>query len=1202
MFRRDLRQLVRGQWPLITLSVVLMVASTTASALAVRLGGATVDALLDQHDARPLALSALLAGVLGSLAWSGSDLAIVRFATVIAVRLRALMVRHTMSLPISFFTDRSVGEVTDRISTDVDTVTTGVVNQVKPIVMGALGATVALAMSVTVDLRLTLLFIPAAAAIVWSGQAAGRRVARDSRKVQAEWAEAAGTAEEAFGAREDLRQALGRGLIMRRWAEHGNRVWGHVVQLGRTRNLLSLSTIGVLRLFQAVVLLAGSVLAVRGEMGAGDVWAAFGLVTLFSRRIEEVLNNLSKVSDLAAAGQRIAELLDEDPEPRTTAQSEDRVRWNEPVAITFDHVTFAYGAGPDVLRDVTFAVRPGRSLAVVGRTGSGKSTLMRLINRAVPAPVGRVHIDGIDVCAVDINELRQHIGVVSQRVELLRASLRDNVTLFDHSISDERVLDAFGHLGLTRWLADLPDGLDTAIGDGGSVLSAGEEQLVAFARLLVRNPAVVVLDEATARLDPGTEALLQAATDRLLAGRTSIIIAHRLATIAGVDDVLVLEEGRVVEQGARRALLERADSIFGQLVEAAGGLEVRDVVEAHEHRSAPRTRSVDVDAAFEQDAAHGSSDVAALAADGGARDGAAGSDGARRAPVPSVAQTTWRLLRRHPRDFIPGTIGWIVFFAAPAVTAFVWSGLVPTLVPGGDIARPVTIFAIAAAVGLAGKMVGERYFSRWWVLSNITLRSNLIAAQLHPHDERAGRRPPSPGDAVSRMWDTNDFVNYADHWVDLLCASVFLLTATALSGTWSTLPWLLAPVVIPVAIAWLLRHRVREVATEHARLRGIWSGRVAEVCAAATTIKGFGAEPHVVVHLDDLTERRQHEALRQRNLELVMFGSVFFTAEAGQRLVLLAVASLATASTVQVGAAVAVSEAIALMPIAGIISCMVVQEIPMVQAKLRRMARLLPARDGFDVTRPPVDLRLPPVLPAPVPTEQPERVRLEELVVDDLSVVFDDGTVGLEHVSFPVKRGELVIVTGPIAAGKSTLLRVLAGLCPATDGALCWNGDAVEDASEFLRPPNCAFVAQAPKLISGTIDENVSLDHEVDVRAALSLAELDLDLNAVGGLDALVGHRGLRLSGGQTQRLATARATAAESELLVLDDLSSALDVMTERKLWQNLRASGHTVIATSYKRSALELADRIVVLRQGRVVATGSPAELDHEFGHLFV
>jgi ATP-binding cassette subfamily B protein len=1173
------REVMRGRWALAVASGLCMLASTAGYAASVPLAGHAVDDLLSGGDARAPVLGALAAALVGCLAWSAGDLILNHVATTVAVRLRARMVTHTLSLPVGFFTDRSVGEVTDRISTDVDTVAKGLVAQAKPIAMGVLGAGAAMIASGTVDRRLTLLFVPACTAIAGAGWRAGRKVAAAGREVQGEWAEAAGTAEEAFGARDDLRQALGRGLIMRRWAEHSHAVLSHSRRLTGERNRLTLATVGSLRTMQLVTLVVGAGLAVRGEIGAGSVWAAFGLVTLFAQRIEEVLHNLPRLSDAIAAAQRIGELLAEVPERATTTTDPlgGRVRWHEPVAVVFDHITFAYGDGPVVLDDVSITVRPGRSLALVGRTGSGKTTLARLVNRSLEAPPGSVYLDGVDVGAVDLRELRRHVGVITQRVELLQATLRENVALFDPGISDARIVAAFDLLGLTDWLAGLPAGLDSELAQHHVSLSAGEQQLVAFARLLVRDPAVVVLDEATARLDPVTEAVLQRATERLLAGRTAIIIAHRLATIAGADDVVVLEAGRVVEHGTRRALLADGASRFAQLVEADSGPAGADTpvpapvaAAVTRHRVAPGPAP------------------------------AGGSEPVQNAPA--VVRTAIRLLYRHPRLSVPGTLGWCVFFVAPAFTAWAWAGLLPTLESRGPVGGAVAVFAVAAAIGLGGRLVGEVYFTRWWMTSNATLRSNILAAQLHPHDRRAGRRPDNPGDAISRMWDTNDLVNYSDHIIDLLGSAVFLVTAAALSGRWSTLVWLAAPVALPLLVAVALRHRVERVAVEHARLRSTWSGRVADVCGAATAIKGFACEPHAARHLDGWTQRRQRAALVQRRLELVIIGAVFLTAATGQRLALVLVAfSPAGASADAVGRAVVVAEAIAMMPMGGIMACMLVEEAPMVRAKLRRMARLLPDRRDFDLTRLPADFRLPPRPAEPVPTDRGERHRLHTLRAEGLRVVHDDGTVALDGAAIEVRAGELVIVTGPVASGKSTLLRLLAGLEVADAGAIWWNGTEVAEPSVFLRPPNCAYVAQTPRLVSGTVTENVTLDHDVDARAAVALSELQVDIERVGGLATVVGHRGLRLSGGQAQRLATARAVGSGSELLVLDDLSSALDVVTERQVWQNLRGAGCTVVASSYKRVALELADRVVVLRAGRVAAEGAWRDLEPEHGQLF-
>src|SRR4051794_22059594 len=238
--RNDImRDALRGRWLLVAGSVACMVVSTIGYAAAVPLAGHAVDALLAGTDARPAVVGALAGALAGCVCWSLSDVLLAEVVTTMSVRLRARMVTHTLALPVGFFTDRSVGEITDRLSTDVDTVAKGVLSHAKPLGMGVLGAIAALVASTTVDHRLTLLFIPACAAISLAGWRAGRRVAATNREVQGEWAEAAGTAEEAFGARDDLRQALGRGLIMRRWAEHTLTVTNHSGRLVRARNRLT---------------------------------------------------------------------------------------------------------------------------------------------------------------------------------------------------------------------------------------------------------------------------------------------------------------------------------------------------------------------------------------------------------------------------------------------------------------------------------------------------------------------------------------------------------------------------------------------------------------------------------------------------------------------------------------------------------------------------------------------------------------------------------------------------------------------------------------------------------------------------------------------------------------------------------------------------------------------------------------------------
>jgi ATP-binding cassette subfamily B protein len=236
---------------------------------------------------------------------------------------------------------------------------------------------------------------------------------------------------------------------------------------------------------------------------------------------------------------------------------------------------------------------------------------------------------------------------------------------------------------------------------------------------------------------------------------------------------------------------------------------------------------------------------------------------------------------------------------------------------------------------------------------------------------------------------------------------------------------------------------------------------------------------------------------------------------------------------------------------------------------------------------------------APAPVAAP-RHPLRRLDLAGFCAVHEDGTVGVRDVDLTVERGQLVLVVGPVGSGKSSLLRALAGIVHHT-GALRWNGQPVTEPELFLRPNQVGYVAQLPRVLSGTVADNIRLGHEVDAASAVSTAQLEHDLAAAGGgLGLLIGHKGTRLSGGQLQRLALARALAPRTELLIADDVSSALDVTTELELWRALREHRVTVVGSTSKRAALAQADHVVVLLAGEAVAQGTWSELADRWGHL--
>jgi ABC-type multidrug transport system fused ATPase/permease subunit len=262
---------------------------------------------------------------------------------------------------------------------------------------------------------------------------------------------------------------------------------------------------------------------------------------------------MARVADLLAIRPNVLDHGDTSPPPG-------------PLSITATGVDFDYGDDRAVLAAVDLYIEAGRSVGIVGRTGSGKTTFSRLVLRLVEPTAGLVELGGVPIADIPLVELRRRVALVPQEVELFAGTLRDNVTLFDDEPSDDEVIDALHHVGLGA-LAD--SGIDRELGAAGAGLSAGEAQLLALARVWLRNPDIVVLDEATARVDPETERRLEAAVVELMRGRTTLVIAHRLSTLRSVDEIVVFDHGRVVEHGDRADLVGDDDSRFARLLALA---------------------------------------------------------------------------------------------------------------------------------------------------------------------------------------------------------------------------------------------------------------------------------------------------------------------------------------------------------------------------------------------------------------------------------------------------------------------------------------------------------------------------------------------------------------------------------------------------------------------------------------------------------
>lgn len=306
-----------------------------------------------------------------------------------------------------------------------------------------------------------------------------------------------------------------------------------------------------------------------GALTLGSVYLILSYSNALQRPIEQMARQLQDLQTATASIARTQHLLSVQPQVQEIAEPAPLPMG--PLSVAFDRVTFGYHEAEPVLRDLSFELGAGKVLGLLGRTGSGKTTMTRLLFRLHDPDVGAVRLGGHDLRDAALHDIRGRVGMVTQEVQLFRASVRDNLTFFDPSVPDAQILDALDVLGLMDWYGSLARGLDTRLDAGGRGLSAGQAQLLAFTRVFLKDPGLVILDEASSRLDPVTEALIERAIDHLLYNRTAIIVAHRLATVQRADEIMILQDGDVVEHDDRVALVANSASRFSQLLRTGMG-------------------------------------------------------------------------------------------------------------------------------------------------------------------------------------------------------------------------------------------------------------------------------------------------------------------------------------------------------------------------------------------------------------------------------------------------------------------------------------------------------------------------------------------------------------------------------------------------------------------------------------------------------
>jgi len=486
--------------------------------------------------------------------------------------LRSDLTKHCLNLDMEFHNNRTPGEMIERVDGDVEMISTFFSQFIIKVVgnlilllavltyffyenfwIGLIYTTFAIFSLFVLD-KLKAIAIPAHLAL------------REAN------AELFGFLEERLTSTEDIRSTGSVNHVLNGLYKVQRGILKHWINLSKSRILIRFFGGFIVAVGTVISILSGYVLVYKGIISIGVAYVFIHYTNILARPLRELTQQIETFQSIGASLKRVNEMLQFKSNIIHTATEKlfegKDITLRKPLKLEIIDLKFSYPSNKDklILDNIDLTLEPGKILGLIGRTGSGKTTIGRLIFRLYNQDSGEIKINGKKIGNLDLEELRNNIAIVSQDVQIFRATVRENLTFFDNTITDDKILSVMNSLNLNTWFDNLENGLDTNLATGGTGLSAGEAQLLALTRIFLKDPKLIILDEASSKVDPVTEKLIENTIDKLLKNRTVIIIAHRLSTIKRADDVLILEDGKMAEYGKRKELeSDKNSKLFGLL-------------------------------------------------------------------------------------------------------------------------------------------------------------------------------------------------------------------------------------------------------------------------------------------------------------------------------------------------------------------------------------------------------------------------------------------------------------------------------------------------------------------------------------------------------------------------------------------------------------------------------------------------------------